>query len=523
EPAPVEKRKAPAARPEMAPLRILFVASAAAPFSTTGGRADVASGLSKALGSLGHDVTLVVPRYHGTSVGSDAGLRLAVEMGGRRYETAFYEEPLGPGARAVLVDHPPLFDREHPYGIGSQDYPDNPRRFGLLAQAALQYAIARDLTPDVIHANDWQTGLLPVYLRTQYADHPMLGRAATVFTVHNVAYQGLCASTWLPELGLGWELFHVDALEYWLHVSFLKGGITFADVVTTVSEGYANELLTPEFAFGFEGVFGKRREHFFGVLNGIDQDVWDPARDPFLPKPYTADDLAGKAEAKRKLLESYGLPVNHTTLERPLVAMISRMVDQKGLDLIAEVANDLAGLDASFVILGTGEARYERLWSDLARRHPERIGVRIGFDEPLAHLIEAGADLFMMPSRFEPCGLNQMYSLRYGTLPVVRATGGLADTVVSYQPDRDEGHGFTFREASGRALLDALQRAIRVYQDASEAWTRMQRRGMLRDFSWQASARAYTALYRLAQRDRLEARGQRLEPLGPRAGAGGSR
>lgn len=501
----------------MARLRILLVASEATPFAKTGGLADVASGLSRALGSLGHDVTLVVPRYRSASVTGDAPLRLAVEMGGRRYDTAFYEEPLGPGARAVLVDHPPLFDREHLYGIGSHDYPDNPRRFGLLAQAALQYASARGFAPDVVHANDWQTGLLPVYLRTQYSDHPTLGQAATVFTVHNVAYQGLCPSTWLPELGLGWELFDVDALEYWLHISFLKGGILFADVVTTVSEGYANELLTPKFAFGFEGVFRKRREHFFGVLNGIDAEVWDPARDPFLPKRYTADDLSGKTEAKRKLLESYGLPVDQTMLERPLIAMISRMVDQKGLDLIAEAAEDLTGLDASFVILGTGEARYEDMWRDLARRHPDRIGVRIGFDEPLAHLIEAGADLFMMPSRFEPCGLNQMYSLRYGTLPVVRATGGLADTVVNYAPGSDDGQGFTFREASGRALVDAVQRAISVYRQAPEDWKRMQRSGMLRDFSWQASARAYTALYRLAQRDRLSVRGQRLGVQGPRA------
>lgn len=500
----------------MAPLRILFVASEATPFAKTGGLADVASGLSKALGSLGHDVTLVLPRYRGAPVSGEASLQLAVEMGGRRYQTAFYEAPLGPGTRAVLVDHPPLFDREHLYGIGSHDYPDNPRRFGLLAQAALQYASARGLAPDVIHANDWQTGLLPVYLRTQYADHPTLGGAATVFTVHNVAYQGLCPSTWLPELGLGWELFTVDALEYWLHVSFLKGGILFADVVTTVSESHASELLTPELAFGFEGVFRKRREHLFGVLNGIDQEVWDPARDTLLPAPYTADALSGKVEAKRKLLESYGLAVDQTRLERPLVAMISRMVDQKGLDLVAEAATDLTRLDATFVILGTGEARYENMWRDLATRHPDRIGARIGFDEPLAHLIEAGADIFLMPSRFEPCGLNQMYSLRYGTLPVVRATGGLADTVVSYQPGSEEGQGFTFREASGRALVNALQRAVRVYRERPEDWKRMQRRGMLRDFSWQASARAYTALYRLAQRDaaaaiqNLDASGKRL-------------
>ncbi|MPY91302.1 MAG: glycogen synthase GlgA [Luteitalea sp.] len=488
-------------------MQILLVASEAVPFAKTGGLADVAGGLPKALGTLGHDVTLVVPRYRGVPVTGTPRLHLAVEMGGRRYDTAYYEEPLGSGVRAVLVDHPPLFDREQLYSVGNQDYPDNPRRFGLLAQAALQYASAQGLVLDIVHAHDWQAGLVPVYVRTQYAEHPPFAQAATLFTVHNVAYQGLCASTWLPELGLGWELFHVGALEYWLHVSFLKAGLVFSDIVTTVSEGYARELLTHEFAFGFEGIFRNRREDFYGVLNGIDADVWDPARDPFLPKPYTADDLSGKGEAKRTLLEAYGFRVDETTLARPVIGMISRMVDQKGLDLIAEVADDLGALDATFAILGTGEASYEDMWRDLARRYPDRVGARIGFDEPLAHLIEAGADLFMMPSRFEPCGLNQMYSLRYGTIPVVRATGGLDDTVVSYRPGTGEGNGFKFQEASGGALLEALRQALGLYRQAPDEWQRLQRAGMARDFSWQASARAYTELYQRARRHAEERRG----------------
>ncbi|MGH8432514.1 MAG: glycogen synthase, partial [Solimonas sp.] len=316
---------------------------------------------------------------------------------------------------------------------------------------------------------------------------------------HNLAYQGMFPAEWLPALGLGWELMRVDALEFWGRISFLKGGITFSRLITTVSPRYAQEIQTPDFGFGFDGILRHRSRDLVGILNGIDYDQWDPARDVYLPEPYTASNLKGKQTAKRVVLDSYGLPVTRAALERPLVGMVSRMVDQKGFDLVAAAAEELPGLEASFVVLGTGERRYEDLWRALAARFDDRIGARIGFDEALAHRIEAGADLFLMPSRFEPCGLNQMYSLRYGTVPVVRATGGLYDTVRNYEPRTGNGTGFTFDEYSPRALLGTQRRALDTYQDR-ETWRRIQAAGMREDNSWDASARKYVQVYERAGR-----------------------
>jgi starch synthase len=481
------------------PLRILMVASEAVPFAKTGGLADVAAALPKALGALGHDVTVVMPRYRGIPVSGAPARSYEVSLGAHQYQADVYLQETSPGVRMALVDHPAFFDRDALYGLGSHDYGDNPRRFAFLCLAALELARLEARPVDVVHAHDWQGGLAPVYLKTRYASDPVLGGAVSIFTIHNIAYQGLCASEWLPQLGLGWDLFTQDGLEFWLHASLLKGGIMFADLVTTVSPTYAQELLTPQFAFGFEGILRHRAADLVGILNGVDTDVWNPADDRHLPTPYSADDLSGKADAKRVLLDTYGLPGGEEMARRPVVAMISRMVDQKGLDLIASVAEQLPHLGAAFVILGTGEPWYEEMWRSLARRYPDRVGVRIGFDEPLSHVIEAGADLFMMPSRFEPCGLNQMYSLRYGTLPVVRATGGLDDTVQNFDPATGAGNGFKFNDASGEALLGTLRWALQVFHNDPERWRALQRAGMAVDFSWNASARAYLAAYERAR------------------------
>jgi starch synthase len=465
------------------------------PFAKTGGLADVVAALPKALGSLGHEVTVVIPRYRGIAVDGPPTTSFAVAMGGHHYHADVFVRETSPGVRVALVDHPAFFDRDALYGLGSHDYGDNPRRFAFLCLAALEFARLEGQPIDIVHAHDWQGGLAPVYVKTRYATDPILGGAATIFTIHNIAYQGTCSSEWLPQLGLGWELFTTDGLEFWLHASLLKGGIMFADLVTTVSPRYAQELMTQEFAFGFEGILRHRAADLVGIVNGIDAEVWNPASDQHIPRPYGVDDVSGKAEAKRRLLEAYGLPGGDEALQRPLIAMISRMVDQKGLDLIASVSEQLPHLGASFVILGTGEPWYEEMWRSLARRYPDRVGVRIGFDEPLSHLIEAGADLFMMPSRFEPCGLNQMYSLRYGTLPVVRSTGGLDDTVENYDPATGAGNGFKFHDASGEALLGTLRWALHVFHNEPERWRQLQRAGMAVDFSWTASARAYLEAY----------------------------
>jgi starch synthase len=494
---------APKTSPPPQPRRsVLIVGSEAQPFAKTGGLADVLGALPSALARIGWDATVVLPRYRGVTGGTEVE-RFSINVGGYSGDAGFFEAPLADGARAVLVDCPELYDRDALYGVGSADYPDNPRRFAFLTRAALEFAARRSPAPSVVHAHDWQAGLAPVYLRTLYAAHPTLSAMPTVLTIHNLAYQGLFTPDWLPRLDLGWELFALDRLEYWGHVSFLKGGITAADLITTVSPRYAEEIQTPELGFGFDGILRARRGDLVGILNGIDTRDWDPANDRHLPRPYNAEDLAAKKDAKVALLQRFNIPVDEAAIRRPLIGMVSRMVDQKGFDLVAALAGDLPLLDATFMVLGTGEPHYQDMWTSLAARHPDRIGAFIGFDESLAHLIEGGADIFLMPSRFEPCGLNQMYSMRYGTVPVVHAVGGLADTVRDYAPvsrrgpRRENPTGFVFREYSPPALLEALMRALALYPDTRK-WRALQVAGMQQDFSWDCSAREYVKIYERA-------------------------
>ena len=472
-----------------------MVASEAAPFAKTGGLADVLGALPPALARLGHHVDLLMPRYRGITAGLGAG-RVTVTMGGRVADVPVFAHEAA-GVRTYFIEQPEYFDRPALYGEANRDYDDNPERFGFLALAALEWAAASGARYDIVHAHDWQAGLVPVYLAIAYRDHPVLGGTPSVLTIHNLAYQGTFPAGWLPVLGLDVRLMQVDALEFWGRISFLKGGINFSRIVTTVSPRYAQEIQTPEFGFGFDGILRHRSADLIGILNGIDYDQWDPGRDPHLPEPYSASKLEGKQAAKRAVLAEFGLPVTAETLERPLVGMVSRMVDQKGFDLVAAASDDLTRLAASFVALGTGEARYEEMWRYLAARYPDRIGARIGFDEALAHRIEAGADLFLMPSRFEPCGLNQMYSLRYGTVPLVRATGGLYDTVRNYDPRTGDGTGFTFDEYTPAALVGTLRWALGIYQDRV-TWRRIQQAGMREDNSWDASARRYVQAYERA-------------------------
>jgi starch synthase len=476
--------------------RVLIIGSEAQPFAKTGGLADVLGALPPALARLGWDATIALPKYRGVAAGTPIE-RFSVTVGGYTRDAGFSEAPLPDGARALLVDCPDLFDREALYGVNGSDYLDNPLRFAFLVRAALEFAGRQETGPAIVHAHDWQAGLAPVYLKTLYATHPVLGGTPSVFTIHNLAFQGLFDADWLPRLDLGWELFTLERLEYWRRISYLKGGINDATLITTVSRRYAEEIQTPELGFGFDGILRARRADIVGILNGIDTTAWDPARDRSLPKPYSADDLSGKADAKAALLARYGLPSDDAAMARPLIGMVSRMVDQKGFDLIAALSDDLPQLDASYVVLGTGEARYQTLWTTLAAEYPDRIGARIGFDEGLAHLLEGGADIFLMPSRFEPCGLNQMYSLRYGTVPVVRAVGGLADTVRDYAPRSPRSTGFVFQEYSPAALLSALRRALTVYRDRGK-WRALQLAGMGEDHSWDRSAREYVKMYERA-------------------------
>jgi starch synthase len=472
-----------------------MVASEAHPFAKTGGLAEVVASLSDALARLGHDVTLVLPLYHGIDTEGMAAAEATIEMGLRSQVVTFRTRALRERVTAVFVDAPEFFDREALYGIGGQDYPDNALRFAVLSRAALEYARQRGTRPSVIHAHDWQTGLVPVYQKMHLASDPIVGGVPVVFTIHNLAFQGVFPASVVPSIGLGWDVLHVQALEYWGQVSYLKAGVNFSETVTTVSPRYAREIVTPDLGFGFEGVLARRAKDLVGILNGIDTDRWNPAADPFVPAKYDASTLAGKAAAKQALLDAVSLPNDKAALSRPVVGLISRLTDQKGFDLVASAAADLMSMDATWVMLGSGERRYEELWRDLAARNPRTVAATIGFDERLAHLIEAGADLFLMPSRFEPCGLNQMYSLRYGTVPVVRATGGLDDTVRDVDEPGGQGNGFKFAEYSPAALVATLRRALAAYRNRA-AWKRIQQAGMRLDHSWDASAREYVKVYR---------------------------
>ena len=474
-----------------------MVGSEAQPFAKTGGLADVLGALPRALTRLGHTVDLVIPRYRGIGVGDPIG-RVRVALGGQIDDAHMYAIEVD-GLRTIFVGHPAYFDREYLYGAAERDYPDNPERFAFFCQAALDWAASTGQSYDVVHAHDWQAGLVPVLLERALSTQPASVRPPTVFTIHNLAYQGVFDASWLPRLGLGWDLMRIDAMEFWGRISYLKAGIVFSGLVTTVSPTYAEEIQTPELGFGFDGILRQRAGDLIGILNGIDYDQWDPESDLNLPAPYNASKLKGKGAAKRKLLERYGLPATAKDRSRPLIGMISRMVDQKGLDLLAALAGELPKLGAGIVVLGTGDRRYEDMWRDLAAKHPTVIAARVGFDEALAHLIEGGSDIFLMPSRFEPCGLNQMYSLRYGTVPVVRATGGLNDTVLDVDPETCRGSGFRFVEYTPEALLGAIRRALAAFGNRP-LWRRIQKGGMRQDFSWDASAQQYVDVYERATR-----------------------
>lgn len=476
-----------------------MIASEVAPWAKTGGLADVLSGLPAALEELGHRVTVVLPRYRDIQVPEASSIARRVTVGTFATDVTVHLASLSEMRRVAFVDCPPLFDRDGFYGAGGIDYPDNDRRFAVLAGAALDLA-QHDLAErvDIVHAHDWQAGLVPVRLRLEPQRWTRVARAGLVFTIHNLAYQGLFPRTSVPALGLDWQVFTMDGAEFWGQVSFLKAGINYSDMVTTVSPTYARETQQPSEGGGLDGVLRARGDRYVGILNGIDTRVWDPSADAFLPATFDVDHLEGKRACKRALLERFGLAVGDDSLARPVVGMVSRLVDQKGLDLVLAALPALLRLDVSWIFVGTGEARYARALQTVADQHPSRVGVFIGFDESLAHLVEAGADMFLMPSRFEPCGLNQMYSLRYGTVPVVHAVGGLDDTIQPYTPRARHANGFKFREPTPESLVQTLRQAVRVFGDRA-AWAALMRQGMREDHSWATSAREYVKVYRRAR------------------------
>jgi starch synthase len=474
-----------------------MVTPEAHPFAKTGGLAEVAAALPQALAALGHDVTLVLPRYRRVDTTGTNAIPITFRLGSQPVSVSVLEQRQSegiPGVKVAFVDAPDLFDREGLYGDATGDYSDNSWRFAVLSRAALEYARAVKLRPSVIHVHDWQTGLVPVYQKMALGSDPIVGGVPVVFTIHNLAFQGLFPASTVESIGLGWNVLDVQAMEYWGQISYLKAGINFSEKITTVSPTYATEIMTQELGFGFDGILRRRARDVVGIVNGIDTTRWNPAADEYVPASFSADDLSGKLVAKRALFDAVGIGSDARAMIRPLIGIVSRLTDQKGFDLIAASVDELMSLDASWVMLGSGERRYEELWKGLAARQSGRVSATIGFDERLAHLIEAGSDMFLMPSRFEPCGLNQVYSLRYGTIPIVRATGGLKDTVEDAGPS-GKGTGFTFSQYTPGALVDAVRRALVAFRN-QELWRAMQRRGMQQDHSWDASAREYVKVYR---------------------------
>jgi starch synthase len=488
----------------MQALKILLASPEAVPFAKTGGLADVAGSLPQALKSLGHIVRLIMPLYQQVDrtkfqlkkIGSGS---FTTEVAGHREIFELYED--GNEERdfdAWFVDHPGFFDRPELYRDPEtgNDWADNDERFAFFSRAILESCRRTGFMPDVIHVNDWQTGLVPALLKSDphYRDFISV---ASLFSIHNIAYQGNFPRESFAKLGLDWSLFTPgQGFEYWSFVSYLKAGIWYSDILNTVSPTYAREIQSSnEYGYGFEGMLKDRSADLYGVLNGIDDNIWNPAVDKLIPANYTPDKPAGKTKCKTALRKKAGLPLVRRDI--PVIGIISRLADQKGFDLIADAADEILSLDLQIVVLGTGDQKYHELFTALQKKYPKKLAIKLGFDNELAHLIEAGGDMFLMPSRYEPCGLNQMYSLKYGTIPIVRSTGGLADTIDNANPARGTGNGFTFRNYDARELLTAIKFAVEVYRDKN-VWEIMMLRGMRQDFSWKVSAEKYVELYRKA-------------------------
>ncbi|HEV7996232.1 MAG TPA: glycogen synthase GlgA [Stellaceae bacterium] len=480
-------------------MRVLHVSAELYPWVKSGGLGDVAAALPPALNALGVEIRLLLPGFSGfldafPEIADVA--RLATPFAPERVRVGLARLP-GSGQFAYLVDHPPFYDRPgNPYaGPDGRDWPDNHRRFGLFGwiAAALARGADRRWRPDILHCHDWHAGLAPAYLAVASpADRP----APCLFTIHNIAYRGLFAPDTFPELGLPAGFFAVDGVEFYGQVSFIKSGLFYADRLTTVSPTYAREIQTPDFAWGLDGLLRSRAGVLTGILNGVDRQVWDPRHDPNLPQAYGAGDpAAGKPAAKAALQRRLGLDQREGA---PLFGAVSRLTPQKGLDLLLAVAPQLVAMGGQLALLGSGDADLERGFATITQAHQGAVAVELGYDEALSHLIIGGADIVVMPSRFEPCGLTQLYALCYGSLPLVHRVGGLADTVVGADAASladGTATGFTFDDESPQALLAAIEQAIGLF-GAPFSWRRLMRRAMTRDFSWEASARQYLALYR---------------------------
>ncbi len=478
----------------MPPLKVLFVASECAPFAKTGGLGDVIGALPRALRRRGLDVRIVMPLYAGVPWDGLQTLD-GVLMAPMWYGTAFGAVRLGRLPRSdvpvYFLDYRRYFDRPYLYGPPGGAYSDNLERFAFLSRGACALTKALGWVPDVVHAHDWQTALVPVYLNTVEWAQPLHG-SASVFTIHNLAHQGVHDGGGMFITGLGREHYRPEEFEHFGTMNLMKAGLKHATLLSTVSPTYAREIQTPAYGCGLDGVLAARRADLVGILNGIDVQEWDPQADPYLPAPFHETNLSGKATCKRALQHEAGLP---TRADVPLIGLVGRLTEQKGTDVVAQALERILAWNVQVVLLGTGDPPAERFFADAARRHPDRLTAWLRFDEARAHRIEAGADFFLMPSRFEPCGLNQMYSLRYGTLPIVRATGGLVDTVANYDEATGGGTGFVLHDLTPLSLANTVGWAVSTWYERRPHVEAMRRRAMAQDFSWDRAARTYERLY----------------------------
>jgi starch synthase len=484
-------------------MHVAFAASEGVPFSKTGGLADVVGALPRALAAQGHQITVYLPRYRQTKLTDPRTVVRSITV---PYDDKyrFCSVVAGPSANGIthyFVEYPPYFDRDALYGTPAGDYPDNAERFAMFSRAVIEGSKVLGV-PQIFHCHDWQSALVPVMLRTFYAEDPAFKDVANVFTIHNMGYQGLFPAEILPLLMLPWDLFTITKMEFFGQVNFLKGALVYSDFVTTVSRKYSQEIQTTEYGFGLEGVLRNRAATVTGILNGVDYEEWSPETDKYVAAKYSPKDLTGKAKDKQDLLQTFGIA--NADAKLPVIGIVSRFAAQKGFDLIAQVMDRLAREDMILIVLGTGDKEYEEMFLRLQKQFPQKISVKVAYDNTIAHKIEAGADMFLMPSRYEPSGLNQLYSLKYGTVPIVRATGGLDDTIEPWDARTGKGTGFKFYEYNGESLLLTVKGALQAFRDTG-SWQVLMRNGMSRDFSWGASAKEYVKVYERARQARAAA------------------
>jgi starch synthase len=477
-------------------LKILLIASEVYPYAKTGGLADIAGALPKAVKQLGHDIRVVMPKHKCVAqcpLGiRPMGLDVTVPIGKAQKKGFLYTSNLNGDIPVYFVGNESYFSRDPIYGTRHGDYPDNAERFIFFCRSVLEVCKSTGFQPDIIHCNDWQTGLIPAYLKTLYAKDKWFQNTRTLFSIHNLGYQGNFPSSELKTAGLPFSIFTPAGVEFYNHFSFLKSSLMFADLLTTVSPTYAKEIQTKAFGFKMDGVLRERSGDLFGILNGVDYQEWNPESDPSIEKNFLPENMAGKLACKRKLADLFSLKIADDT---PLFSMVTRLSSQKGIDLVIETLSDLLGEGAALVLLGSGDSTYEDYFRKVNKRLPDRVGVHIGFDEKLAHQILAGSDILLMPSQYEPCGLTQMYSLKYGTVPVVRSVGGLADSIKEFNGKTLKGTGFKFKKFAPEHLHRAIQKALSVYQKKA-SWQALTVNAMNADFGWDRAAKKYCQLYR---------------------------